>query len=74
MAAAVLAAALAGKAAQPPQMIMTLQIAHVGHYLWTLYIPPVLIVLFAIVKTTLSERRKAREEAEGNSENSSTPG
>jgi hypothetical protein len=42
---------------------MTLQIAHVGHYLWTLYIPPVLIVLFAIVKTTLSERRKAREEA-----------
>ena len=47
---------------------MTIPLAHAGHYLWTLYIPPVLIVLFAIVKTTLSERRKAREEAEAGGE------
>ena len=39
-------------------------LAHAGHYIWTLYIPPVLIVVFSIVKTTISERRKAREEGE----------
>ncbi len=38
--------------------------AHVGHYLWVLYIPPVLVVLFAIIKTTITERRAAREERE----------
>ncbi len=41
-----------------------LPLAHAGHYIWTLYIPPVAIVVFSIVKTTLSERRKAREEEE----------
>jgi hypothetical protein len=39
-----------------------LPLAHAGHYIWTLYIPPVAIVVFSIVKTTISERRKAREE------------
>jgi hypothetical protein len=38
--------------------------AHAGHWIWTLYVPPVAIVVFSIVKTTISERRKAREEAE----------
>jgi hypothetical protein len=38
--------------------------AHLGHYLWVLYIPPVLVVLFAIIKTTISERRAARQERE----------
>jgi cytochrome c-type biogenesis protein CcmH/NrfF len=41
--------------------------AHVGHYLWVLYIPPVLVVLFAIIRTTIVERRTAREEREENS-------
>jgi hypothetical protein len=36
---------------------MTLPAAHVGHYLWTLYLLPVLFVVIGIVKTTLSERR-----------------
>jgi heme exporter protein D len=36
--------------------------AHVGHYLWVLYIPPVLVVVFAIIRTTIAERRAAREE------------
>jgi hypothetical protein len=40
----------------------TLPLAHVSHYLWVLYLPPVLIVLASIVRTTLSERRRAREE------------
>jgi hypothetical protein len=43
-------------------MALVTPIAHVGHYLWTLYIAPVVIVVFAIVKTTISERREAREE------------
>jgi cytochrome c-type biogenesis protein CcmH/NrfF len=40
---------------------MTLPLAHLGHYLWVMYIPPVLIVLGSIVKTTLTQRRQQRE-------------
>jgi len=39
-----------------------LPLAHAGHWIWTLYVPPVAVVVFSIVKTTLSERRLAREE------------
>ena len=42
---------------------MTLPLAHVGHYLWILYVLPVLIVVFSIVKTTISEKRAARTES-----------
>jgi hypothetical protein len=35
---------------------MTLPLAHVGHYLWILYLLPVLFVVIGIVRTTLSER------------------
>jgi hypothetical protein len=35
--------------------------SHLGHYLWVMYIPPVLIVLFAIVRTVVLERRRDRE-------------
>jgi len=41
-------------------------VAHVGHWLWLLYVPPVLVVIASIVKTTISERRAAREEREAN--------
>ncbi len=34
--------------------------AHVSHWLWLLYVPPVLIVLASIVRTTLTERRAKR--------------
>jgi hypothetical protein len=37
------------------------QLAHVSHWTWVLYVPPVLIVLGSIVKTTLSERRKREQ-------------
>ena len=43
-------------------MDLVIPLAHVGHYIWVLYIPPVLVVLFAIARTTISERRAAREE------------
>jgi cytochrome c-type biogenesis protein CcmH/NrfF len=42
---------------------MTLPLAHVGHYLWVLYLLPILFVVIGIVRTTLSERR-ARDEDE----------
>jgi hypothetical protein len=43
-------------------MDVVLPLAHVSHYLWVLYIPPIVIVLISIAWTTLSERRKSREE------------
>ena len=42
--------------------MIDLPLAHVGHYLWVLYIPPVAVVLFAIIRTTIVERRAARED------------
>jgi hypothetical protein len=45
-------------------MDVVLPLAHVSHYLWVLYIPPILIVLISIVGTTLSERRRKRDESE----------
>jgi len=41
-----------------------LPVAHVGHYLWTLYVIPILIVVGAIVRNTIAQRRLAREDAE----------
>lgn len=55
-------------------MLESLPFAHVGHYLWTLYIPPVLVVVFSIVKTTLSERRAHREDAERREPSGSSSG
>jgi cytochrome c-type biogenesis protein CcmH/NrfF len=39
-------------------------LAHAGHWLWVLYVPPVAVVVFSIVKTTVSERRAMRKERE----------
>lgn len=39
-----------------------LPIAHVGHYLWTLYVLPILIVVVAIVRNTIAQRRARRED------------
>jgi hypothetical protein len=41
---------------------MTLPLAHVGHYLWVLYLLPIAFVVIGIVKTTLSERGNKHEE------------
>lgn len=43
---------------------MTLPLAHVGHYLWVFYLLPVLFVVIGIVRTTLAQRRRDREEGE----------
>jgi hypothetical protein len=37
---------------------VTLPLAHVGHYLWVLYLLPVLIVLAGIIRSQLTGRRK----------------
>ena len=44
--------------------------AHVGHWLWVLYVPPVAVVVFSIVKTTVSERRAMRKEREESEDDS----
>jgi hypothetical protein len=46
-------------------------LAHAGHWLWVLYLPPVAVVVFSIVKSTLSERRAEREERAGGGEEKS---
>jgi hypothetical protein len=37
-------------------------LAHAGHWLWLLYVPPVAVVVISIVRTTIVERRAMREE------------
>jgi cytochrome c-type biogenesis protein CcmH/NrfF len=46
---------------------VTLPLAHVGHYLWILYLLPIVFVVIGIVKTTLSEKRRedSDEDQEG---------
>lgn len=44
---------------------MTLPLAHVGHYLWVLYVLPVVIVIGGIFRTVLAERRRGREDGGG---------
>jgi hypothetical protein len=38
-------------------MVALIPLAHVGHWLWVLYLPPVLIVLGSILRTTIRERK-----------------
>jgi hypothetical protein len=41
-------------------MTTLLPLAHVSHWLWLLYVPPVLIVFASIVRTALAERSRKR--------------
>lgn len=41
---------------------MTIPLAHVGHYLWILYLLPVAIVVGAIIRNSITQRRANREE------------
>jgi cytochrome c-type biogenesis protein CcmH/NrfF len=42
-----------------------LPLAHVGHYLWVLYLLPVVFVFLGILKTILGERRRKKEAPPG---------
>jgi cytochrome c-type biogenesis protein CcmH/NrfF len=44
---------------------VTLPLAHVGHYLWVLYLIPVLVVIGGIARTMVLERRRREEERDG---------
>lgn len=46
-------------------MATLLPLAHAGHWLWVLYLPPILIVLVSILRTTLRERRAKRDDQVG---------
>jgi len=46
---------------------VTLPLAHVGHYLWVLYLVPVLIVVGGIVGSSILARRRRDEEGDGSS-------
>ncbi len=40
-------------------------LAHAGHWMWVLYLPPVLIVIGSLLRTALLERRKKRDGGTG---------
>ena len=42
-----------------------LPLAHIGHWLWVFYVIPILIVIAGIIRSTLREKKREREEAEG---------
>jgi cytochrome c-type biogenesis protein CcmH/NrfF len=44
---------------------MTLPLAHVGHYLWVLYLVPVVIVVAGIVRSARVQRRGDCEDEPG---------
>jgi cytochrome c-type biogenesis protein CcmH/NrfF len=41
---------------------VTLPLAHLGHYLWILYLLPVIIVIGGILRVVLVERRSRRKD------------
>ncbi len=43
-------------------MAFLLPIAHAGHWLWVLYLPPILIVIASILRTAVLDRRKRRND------------
>jgi hypothetical protein len=44
---------------------MTLPLAHLGHFLWIFYVMPVIIVIVGILRSTLLEKRRERDEESG---------
>jgi hypothetical protein len=41
-------------------MAVLVPLAHAGHWLWVLYLPPVLIVAGSLLRSTVKERRKKK--------------
>lgn len=44
---------------------MTLPLAHLGHFLWIFYVMPVIIVIVGILRSTILEKRRERDEEQG---------
>jgi len=51
-----------------------LPLAHVGHYLWALYVIPVLIVAASIIKSSISQRQAANAPPAGGDDFEDSPG
>ena len=51
-----------------------LPLAHVGHYLWTLYVLPILIVVAAIIKSFISQRQATNASPAGGDDREDSPG
>ena len=45
---------------RPLPLEAMLPLAHASHWLWVLYLPPILVVLASIVWTTFNQRRGKR--------------
>ncbi|HEY0390200.1 MAG TPA: hypothetical protein VGC63_00640 [Solirubrobacterales bacterium] len=43
-------------------MAILVPFAHVGHWLWALYLPPILIVVGSIARASFLERRRKRDD------------
>lgn len=43
-------------------MALLVPLAHAAHWMWVLYLPPILIVVGSLVRTSLKERREAKNE------------
>jgi hypothetical protein len=41
---------------------MILPLAHLGHFLWIFYVMPVVIVIVGILRSTMVEKRKERDD------------
>jgi len=39
-------------------------LAHVGHWAWALYVPPILIVIGSIARSKILERRQSHAESQ----------
>jgi len=50
------------RAEATPILTTMLPLAHIGHYLWVLYLLPVVFVAIGIVKTTISEQRRRKDD------------
>ena len=50
------------KAGHTEGMALLFPLAHVGHWLWVLYLPPILIVVGSLVRSTIKERRRRDED------------
>ena len=43
---------------------VALPLAHLGHWAWAFYVIPLLIVIAGIIRSTLAEKKREREEEE----------
>jgi len=44
-------------------MAVLVPLAHAGHWLWVLYLPPLLIVLGSILRTTIRDRKQSKSDS-----------